>query len=417
MYSKPSDIPFDEPGTVKKKKKKPRMMVPDDLGEVVTATSERPPCPRAVPEEAHEQGFDLMGLLDGYPGMAAQEGRQQGPPAEPQLTGDEPLPEGEITPLVVEVQPGKEAAGPSQQASILSPSSPPKKATAGRPTASEPIQPPDQSRPGPPESLSSEVSQPPAVKVVPAIKPTAKQAKRPTPTPWTSKRVNALKYGEAQPPSPAQKCAKEVRDDSNPLQRPCKPPGFNAPLQTSRQGFPGVHPGRENAPKAVALGGGQGQAVEGLASQLEAAWPSLAPSKPTAMAAPDRLKKVPESQVLQESPGAAGNWPVAVLTSGPQELREVVRHAPRGQFGPVALKNTAVPHGRVQKGKIPVEPPAPAGFKLERPRPPKPLERLPSPVDADGESPGLVTQWEFVGHLSHKIVLNVLLYVCSKGCG
>ena len=55
MYSKPADIPFDEPAA--KKKRRARMMVPDDLGDVVHASSNASTLerPRAFPTVPPEQ--------------------------------------------------------------------------------------------------------------------------------------------------------------------------------------------------------------------------------------------------------------------------------------------------------------------------------------------------------------------------
>ena len=83
MYCSPSEIPFNdtEPGAIKKKKKG-RMMVPDDLGEVVNAANSVSVRPKAVamdspedgrsheagvpevPVQAPQEDFDLMNVLE-----------------------------------------------------------------------------------------------------------------------------------------------------------------------------------------------------------------------------------------------------------------------------------------------------------------------------------------------------------------
>jgi len=144
---------------------------------------------------------------------------------------------------------------------------------------------------------------------------------------------------------------------------------------------------------------------------LEAAWPSLAPSKQTAGVAPEWvIRKISGNQALQEAP--TGNWPAAMLSSGPQKLGEVVQRAPTGNFGPIALKSTAAPSGLDQKRKSPAKPVSVAAFNLERPRPPKLLEKLPTPVDASGESPGFAFGVDVVGSYCHT-VLTLSYFPCA----
>jgi len=331
MYSKPSDIPRDdEPGKVKKKKKF-RMMVPDDLGDIVNAaTSVRQPPAVAIPAQtpAPQQEFDLMGLLAGYQDRTEGSPHSAPPPppprfSKPQPERVEPPRQAQIPDFEAEAPSPKLAAEALQFSSTLSPRSkvfnpknappqPPETLSSSAPNggaATNPVpnkveaatEQPPKAKQEPPNSKEPKSSS--AAPTAPASKAAmARRVSRPNlAVPWKSRSLEEKKKEcEAQPDTAPEKWSQSSLERSISLQKPTNPPGFDQnkvqppDLEGAAQKT-GQSPGFErplqsisSAPSAIQGGasttrvgkrGGEVPGVGQLTEQLKASWPSLGRSK------------------------------------------------------------------------------------------------------------------------------------------